>query len=57
MIKPVNATAVKLEWSGYLSLPTALNYTSYFNETGTVMSQYNTPLSPGVMSFEISVDA
>ena len=49
-IHPVNATAVSISWSGSPYLSTSLQYTSYFIATGSVMSQYETVLTPDVTS-------
>ena len=55
-IHPVNATAVRISWSGSPYFSTSLQYTSYFTATGSVMSQYETVLAPDVTSTDITLD-
>ena len=52
-IHPVNATAVKITWSGSTHLSTSLQYTSFFTDTGAVMSQYETTVPLGVALIEV----
>ena len=54
-IHPVNATAVRIQWSAHQYLSTTLRYISYFTATGAVMSHYETVLSPHVATTEVSL--
>ena len=55
-IKPVNATALILKWTGHPLFPTKVQYQSVFNETGALMAQYTSLVPVNVKSFEINVD-
>ena len=55
-ITPLNATTVRLTWSGNYGFPTTLQYTSYYNVTGSVMSQYEEDFPPEVSSTDITLN-
>ena len=55
-IKPVNATALKLKWTGHSLFPTKVHYQSFFNETGALMTQHVSLVPINVTSLEINVD-
>ena len=55
-IKPVNATALKLKWTGHSLFPTKVHYQSFFNETGVLMTQHVSLVPINVTSLEINVD-
>lgn len=54
--QPVNGTVVRVSWSGRDDLATTLEYTSYFNETGAVMSRYEEVLDAGTTSTYVTLD-
>ena len=54
-IHPVNATAVRIQWSAHQYLSTTLRYISYFTATGAVMSHYETVLPPHMATTEVSL--
>ncbi|CAI8054962.1 hypothetical protein GBAR_LOCUS29992 [Geodia barretti] len=47
---PVNATGVRISWSGSVHLPTSIHYTVSLSTTGIIMSQYNRVYPPGTTS-------
>ena len=55
-IHPVKATAVLVSWAYIHSIPTILQYTSYFTTTGSVISQQEIVLGAGVTSTVVSLD-
>ena len=55
-LKPANATAIKLKWNGNPYFPTKVQYQSFFNETGALVSQNIFLFPTNVTSFEINVD-
>ena len=55
-IKPVNATALTLKWTGHPLFSTKVQYQSFFNETGALMTQYTSLFPINVTSFEMNVD-
>ena len=55
-IHPVNAIAVRIQWSAHQHLSTSLRYTGYFTATGVVMSRYEKVLPPGVEAHELTLD-
>ena len=55
-IHPVNATAVRVSWTGSPHFSTSLQYTSYFTATASVMTQYGTVLVPNVTSSGVTLD-
>ena len=55
-IKPVNATALKLKWTGHPLFPTEVHYQSFFNETGSLMTQHVSLVPINVTSLEINVN-
>ena len=53
---PVNATAVRMTWSGSVHLPTTVHYTSSLSNTGTIMNQYERIYPPGTTSDVLVLD-
>ena len=55
-IEPVNATALKLKWSGNTyNVSTSVHYQSIFTETGAVMNHFDTTVEANITSLEITV--
>ena len=52
-INLVNATAVRITWSGNNHLSTTLQYISFFTDTGAIMSRYEITVMAGVTSIEM----
>ena len=52
----MNATALKVKWTGHSLFPTRVHYQSFFNETGVPMIQYISVFPTNVASFELNVD-
>ena len=55
-LKPANATAIKLKWNGNPYFPTKVQYQSFFNATGALVTQNIFLFPTNVTSFEINVD-
>ena len=53
---PVNATGVRIAWSGSVHLHTALTYTASLSTTGTIMSQLDRVYPPGTTSDVLVMD-
>ena len=53
---PVNATGVRIAWSGSAHLHTALTYTASLSTTGTIMSQLDRVYPPGTTSDVLVMD-
>jgi hypothetical protein len=53
---PVNATGVRISWSGSVHLPTSIHYTVSLSTTGIIMNQYNRVYPPGTTSDVVVLD-
>ncbi|CAI8057262.1 hypothetical protein GBAR_LOCUS31214, partial [Geodia barretti] len=53
---PVNATGVRISWSGSVHLPTSIHYTVSLSTTGIIISQYNKVYPPGTTSDVVVLD-
>ena len=56
MIHAVNATSVRLRWTGRRFFSTSVKYTSMFSNTGLAISHYEAVLPPYVDVTDISLD-
>jgi hypothetical protein len=52
----VNATGVRISWSGSVHLPTSIHYTVSLSTTGIIMNQYNRVYPPGTTSDVVVLD-
>ena len=53
---PVNATGVRISWSGSMHLPTSIHYTVSLSTNGVIISQYDRVYPPGTASDVVVLD-